>query len=65
VGDAPRDGRHRSRPRRTGSARVDVSEFFHFESGQRQPGLDPDRGRYTSFASFGDPDGNIWLLQEA
>ena len=44
---------------------VDVSECFHFESGRRLPGLDPARGRYTSFASFIDPDGNTWLLQEA
>ncbi len=33
--------------------------------GERQPGLDPDRGRYASFASFSDPDGNTWLQQEA
>ena len=44
---------------------VDVSDYFHFEAGERLPGLDPDRGRYASFASFSDPDGNIWLLQEA
>jgi catechol 2,3-dioxygenase-like lactoylglutathione lyase family enzyme len=44
---------------------VDVSEYFHFEAGERVPGLDPDRSRYTSFASFSDPDGNTWLLQEA
>jgi catechol 2,3-dioxygenase-like lactoylglutathione lyase family enzyme len=44
---------------------VDVSEHFHFEAGERVPGLDPDRSRYTSFASFSDPDGNTWLLQEA
>jgi catechol 2,3-dioxygenase-like lactoylglutathione lyase family enzyme len=33
--------------------------------GERLPGLDPDRGRYASFAGFSDPDGNTWLLQEA
>ena len=44
---------------------VDVSEYFHYEAGERLPGLDPDRSRYTSFASFSDPDGNTWLLQEA
>ena len=27
-------------------------------------GLDPGRGDYASFASFGDPDGNTWVLQE-
>jgi hypothetical protein len=44
---------------------VDVSEYFHFEAGERVPGLGPDHGRCTSFASFSDPDGNTWLLQEA
>ena len=28
------------------------------------PGLDPKRGDYASFASFSDPDGNSWVLQE-
>jgi catechol 2,3-dioxygenase-like lactoylglutathione lyase family enzyme len=28
------------------------------------PGLDPTRGDYASFASFSDPDGNSWVLQE-
>ena len=28
------------------------------------PGLDPARGDYASFASFCDPDGNSWVLQE-
>lgn len=27
-------------------------------------GLDPSRGDYASFASFSDPDGNGWVLQE-
>ena len=46
---------------------VDVSEPFHFAglSGPRfLPGLDPERGTYRSYASFKDPDGNGWLLQE-
>ncbi|CAN5659601.1 VOC family protein [soil metagenome] len=30
----------------------------------RVDGLDPDRRSYHSFASFQDPDGNGWLLQE-
>jgi catechol 2,3-dioxygenase-like lactoylglutathione lyase family enzyme len=30
----------------------------------RLGGPDPDRASYRSFASFGDPDGNRWLLQE-
>jgi catechol 2,3-dioxygenase-like lactoylglutathione lyase family enzyme len=43
---------------------VDVSEPFHFGPDGQAPGLDPDRRDYGSFASFGDPDGNGWLVQE-
>jgi catechol 2,3-dioxygenase-like lactoylglutathione lyase family enzyme len=52
---------------------VEVSEIFHeaslggrFESGadRRASGPAPDRSSYGSFASFNDPDGNGWLLQE-
>ena len=31
---------------------------------QRVSGEDPDHRSYRSFASFHDPDGNGWLLQE-
>jgi catechol 2,3-dioxygenase-like lactoylglutathione lyase family enzyme len=44
---------------------VEVNEVFHFESGQRAPGPDPQRSKYNSFADFSDPDGNTWVLQEA
>ena len=27
-------------------------------------GPDPQRGDYNSFATFSDPDGNEWLVQE-
>lgn len=45
---------------------VDISEVFHFDGllGPRVTGPDPKRGTYASFASFKDPDGNSWLLQE-
>ena len=43
---------------------VDVSEIFHFESGKRVPGPDPQRHDYGSFLSFSDPDGNSWVVQE-
>jgi catechol 2,3-dioxygenase-like lactoylglutathione lyase family enzyme len=43
---------------------VDVSEVFHFESGKRAPGPDPERRAYGSFLSFSDPDGNSWVVQE-
>jgi catechol 2,3-dioxygenase-like lactoylglutathione lyase family enzyme len=51
---------------------VDVSEVFHFAAGpfndtvenSRVAGRDPQGRSYFSFASFEDPDGNVWLLQE-
>jgi catechol 2,3-dioxygenase-like lactoylglutathione lyase family enzyme len=43
---------------------TDVSEVFHFESGNQVPGPDPQRSDYGSFFSFSDPDGNSWLVQE-
>lgn len=43
---------------------VEVSEPFHFGPEGQTPGPDPDRSDYGSFASFSDPDGNGWLLQE-
>jgi catechol 2,3-dioxygenase-like lactoylglutathione lyase family enzyme len=42
-----------------------VSEIFHRLPGaEANPGLDPERRSYASFATFKDPDGNGWLLQE-
>ena len=32
--------------------------------GSFEPGVDPTRSDYASFASFSDPDGNSWVLQE-
>ena len=46
---------------------VEVSEVWHgrgLGTDGREPGPDPDRGSYRTFASFRDPDGNSWLLQE-
>jgi catechol 2,3-dioxygenase-like lactoylglutathione lyase family enzyme len=56
-------------------AGVDVTDVFHCETGfacrfggadapGRVTGRGPDDGSYSSFASFSDPDGNSWLLQE-
>jgi len=42
---------------------VEVSTVFHLAGG-RVPGPDPQRRSYQSYASFSDPDGNGWLLQE-
>jgi catechol 2,3-dioxygenase-like lactoylglutathione lyase family enzyme len=51
---------------------IEVSEAFHDAGGVfhhageegRVIGPDPKRSDYGSFASFSDPDGNGWLLQE-
>ena len=45
---------------------VDVSEVFHRAGPGKPPvsGPDPERRSYFSYASFSDPDGNGWLLQE-
>ena len=53
---------------------AEVSEVFHpgtpgaqFQpesTGGRVSGAAPDRASYSSFATFSDPDGNGWLLQE-
>ena len=45
-------------------AGVDVGEIFHLTPEGPVTGLDPERGTYRSLASFSDPDGNSWLLQE-
>ena len=48
---------------------VEVGEIRHKTpigawDGTFASGLDPARGDYASFASFSDPDGNSWVLQE-
>jgi catechol 2,3-dioxygenase-like lactoylglutathione lyase family enzyme len=43
---------------------IDVGEPFHFGEGGQLAGPDPDRRDYASFLSFGDPDGNVWMVQE-
>jgi catechol 2,3-dioxygenase-like lactoylglutathione lyase family enzyme len=50
---------------------VDVSEVFHegslgdrFRRDDHLSGPAPDHTSYGSFATFSDPDGNSWLLQE-
>jgi catechol 2,3-dioxygenase-like lactoylglutathione lyase family enzyme len=46
------------------AAGIEVSEFFHFGPDGPNGGLDPERRTYSSLATFSDPDGNSWLLQE-
>ncbi|WP_246157745.1 VOC family protein [Catellatospora sichuanensis] len=47
---------------------VEVSEIFHniYDNGfqERVDGPAPDGRSYASYATFSDPDGNGWLLQE-
>ena len=49
---------------------VDVSEVYHLagfnrvDPSRRLSGPSPERPSYGSFASFSDPDGNGWLLQQ-
>ena len=45
---------------------ADVSPAFHFTGfgAPPSPGPHPSGGSYMTFASFSDPDGNTWLLQE-
>jgi catechol 2,3-dioxygenase-like lactoylglutathione lyase family enzyme len=43
---------------------VEVGEVFHIGPGGRLSGPDPENRSYSSRASFSDPDGNGWLLQE-
>jgi len=51
---------------------ITVSEVFHYAGGPfnntianpRVSGRDPEDRSYFSFASFDDPDGNRWSLQE-
>ena len=38
--------------------------FYHHSPEHEVPGPDPARRDYASFARFGDPDGNGWILQE-
>jgi catechol 2,3-dioxygenase-like lactoylglutathione lyase family enzyme len=52
---------------------ADVSEVFHpgapgaqfrSDGGDRLAGPGPEGGSYSTFATFSDPDGNGWLMQE-
>ena len=45
---------------------ADVSEPFHFPSlgAAPMPGPHPDGRSYSTYATFSDPDGNSWLLQQ-
>jgi len=46
------------------AAGVEVSDFFHLGESGPVPGPDPERRSYFTRATFSDPDGNTWILQE-
>ena len=46
------------------AAGIEVSDIFHFGPSGRVSGADPEHRSYSSRATFSDPDGNVWLLQE-
>ena len=46
------------------AAGVEVSEVFHLGTDGPVSGPDPEHRSYFSRATFSDPDGNSWLLQE-
>jgi catechol 2,3-dioxygenase-like lactoylglutathione lyase family enzyme len=43
---------------------IPVSEIHHYGPEGQAPGPDPTHADYGSYASFADPDGNTWLVQE-
>jgi catechol 2,3-dioxygenase-like lactoylglutathione lyase family enzyme len=43
---------------------INVSDIFHWSEQGQTPGPDPKRGDFGSYATFPDPDGNVWLVQE-
>jgi catechol 2,3-dioxygenase-like lactoylglutathione lyase family enzyme len=46
------------------AAGADVSDVFHLGPDGPESGPDPERRSYFSRATFKDPDGNEWLMQE-
>ena len=43
---------------------AEVGEVFHRDGTRQLDGPDPERRSYQSYATFSDPDGNGWILQE-
>lgn len=46
------------------AANIKVDEVFHLGATGKASGIDPERHSYRSLATFQDPDGNHWILQE-
>jgi catechol 2,3-dioxygenase-like lactoylglutathione lyase family enzyme len=49
---------------RLAAAGIQVDEVFHIGASGKVTGVNPEHSSYSSFASFRDPDGNSWVLQE-
>lgn len=43
---------------------IDFTGPYHFSDTGQADGLHPDRIDFGTYASFTDPDGNVWLIQE-
>jgi len=46
------------------AAGAEVGEVYHNGPNGPESGSAPDRASYGSYATFSDPDGNVWQLQE-
>jgi catechol 2,3-dioxygenase-like lactoylglutathione lyase family enzyme len=46
------------------AAGITMNEVYHVGTNGKASGLDHERHSYRSFASFQDPDGNRWIMQE-
>ncbi|MGQ0608668.1 MAG: VOC family protein [Chloroflexota bacterium] len=43
---------------------IPVGDIFHYGPEGQAADVDPQRADYGSYATFADPDGNTWLLQD-
>jgi len=43
---------------------IPISDIYHYGPEGQAPGVDPNHADFGSYATFADPDGNTWLLQE-
>jgi catechol 2,3-dioxygenase-like lactoylglutathione lyase family enzyme len=43
---------------------IPVSDIYHYGPEGQAPGVDPNHADFHSYATFADPDGNTWLVQE-
>lgn len=43
---------------------IPIDDIFHYGPEGQAAGPDPNHADFGSYATFADPDGNTWLLQE-